>query len=272
MRLESRRFREKERDRKAQFGTYLKPLIVIIFGLMLVFVIRMTLQTQLSLEQEEANVKLLESARSNFQELATCLNVNETYSSSRYLMNISKVEEYNKTYKRREPPCAEDFTYGYTAEIEGICIDGIDISEARQRCNTWTEFGQETSSEGKALRNSVTLTFPAVMRYSENTKGPVRVSITVRDGDLERISSAINEVVDAGQNEATLEFANSQGVCAGSECRGGEPVRPDAVCLEAAEELKCAIVMADEIEPFRLGPGTHLVKIEYSDGEVSISE
>ncbi|MDY6789186.1 MAG: hypothetical protein SVV03_04460, partial [Candidatus Nanohaloarchaea archaeon] len=256
------------KTRKGQFGVYLKPIIVIIFGLLLIFALRTALQTETQLEKSKAAVQLQEAARQDFQQLSECLSVSNKVSGSRYLINISRLKKYSEKFQRREPPCAEDFKYGYTAVVRQKCLRNISIDVGEQQCET-TEFsfGETEGSTPKSLRQDSVLVFPVTLRHTKYTKVPATMSIQIRDGDLERLAGEINQVIKTGKErvgvtEATARYVNEQTVCAGTECEAIKPNRQDSVCLDIAGDPRC-VVTRSNVQPFKLGPGSHLIKIEY---------
>lgn len=111
--------------RAGQFGTYLKPILIILFGVLLVVVISNLLNFRVGLAEEEQSIEFQQQARSDLQRLVSCLSVGSAATGGRYVLNGSKLAAYERRYRLREPPCAEDFRYGYNVTVEQRFLRGV---------------------------------------------------------------------------------------------------------------------------------------------------
>ncbi|MDY6777269.1 MAG: hypothetical protein SVU32_01265, partial [Candidatus Nanohaloarchaea archaeon] len=111
--------------RQGQFSTYLKPLLIVIFAVLLLFVVQNILGFQTNVRQQESRANFFQQIRTDYQKLINCLSVNDTLAGNNILLNQSKLITYEKQYRRREPPCAEDFQYGYNVTVTQNFLQGI---------------------------------------------------------------------------------------------------------------------------------------------------
>ncbi len=105
-------------DRPGQFGTYLKPVLVIMFGILLILLIQSVLNFQTGVQESETRLDFQQQARQDFQRLTDCLRVRSGVSGGRVLLNQTKLARFERDYRFREPPCAEDFRYGYNVTVK----------------------------------------------------------------------------------------------------------------------------------------------------------
>ncbi len=118
------------KTRKAQFSTYLKPIIGIIFVLLLIMVVQQVLTFQVSSEQQEREVEFVQNLPKTFQQIASCLQADQA-AGNRYLLSSDMLEQYGTNYNGREPPCAEDFQYGYNVTVtpDPILLNSSEVSD-----------------------------------------------------------------------------------------------------------------------------------------------
>lgn len=102
-------------DRVGQVSTYIKPLMLIIIVVLFLFLISTLLDFRVGLEEQSQQIDFYEESRQNFQKITNCLLTEGAASNQR--LNISELLEFDRTYLYREPPCAEDFQYGYEAVV-----------------------------------------------------------------------------------------------------------------------------------------------------------
>ena len=239
--------------RKAQFSTYLKPIIVIIFALLLIFLLQRVLSFQMFVDEEVERADFMDSINTNFIGITRCLRVDDP--TALYTLDSDELFLYNNTYENREPPCAEDFNYGYSVRVEHECLDDIgDLPSGECEPEVY-EFGALEGSTGSSLHGKLSTSFPVNIEIDEEEglRVPGELEITMRDGDLEELAGKLNRVVE-NQGEETVRFDTEQRICSSGNkiCIGQEEN-----CIELRENLE---------SDFTLSPGSYYLEIDYTLG------
>ena len=242
-----------ETDRKGQFSTYLKPVLVIVFGFLMILVVQQILGFQISLGEEEASIDFVSQVRRNFQKVSHCTRF-EGEDGGRYVLSSGILENYQDNYQRREPPCAEDFDYGYSVEVETRC----DLLNTGADCQDISySFGELEGSDGRSLENSVTLTYPVLLRKSGNNM-PAEMEIRMRDGELETLAGGFNKVLKKGDElgdfNMTFSFVNDKRYCTSG----------DLVCT--GDSTDNCVKLREDVPPLSVEPGSHIIRFRYSNG------
>ncbi len=113
--------------RRGQLGTYLKPLLVLLFMVLLVFLFVEVMNFQTDLKQDRSEINFQQEVRHNMQDVVDCLRVDPEHSGSSFVLNRSKLEAFEQQYRLREPPCAEDMQYGYEVTVEEMFLAELKI-------------------------------------------------------------------------------------------------------------------------------------------------
>ena len=250
-----------KRFRKGQFSTYLKPMIVIIFALLLIFLLHRVLDFQMFVDEGVERADFMESMNTNFISITRCLRVEEP--TALYTLDSEKLHDYNDTYRIKEPSCAEDFKYGYSVKIEHNCLENIEDLSAGTCEPEKFHFGAIESSTGPSLSSTITTTFPVTIHIKEGLRVPGSMEIELRDGDLEELAGTINRIIERSENQdtdvhETVRYSNEQEICSEN----------DKVCLKT--NMNC-IKLREELESgFSLSPGSYYLDIAYENGELRV--
>ncbi|MFB6180831.1 MAG: VWA domain-containing protein [Candidatus Nanohalobium sp.] len=110
--------------RKAQFSTFLKPIIILIFSSLLIALLAISLNFNLGLSEDKEEIRLQSQPTDTFQELANCLST-KTEDNGAYVLNQTLLAEMERKYRYREPECAENYRYGYEVEISQNFVTGL---------------------------------------------------------------------------------------------------------------------------------------------------
>lgn len=111
-------------SQKGQFSTFMKPIIVIIFGLLLISLLTTSLNFNLGLAEERSSTQFQETPGEVFSDMASCLSVNERVSGGSYVLNQTKLERMERSFNYREPLCGESFRYGYEVNVKQNFMQG----------------------------------------------------------------------------------------------------------------------------------------------------
>lgn len=249
--------------RKGQFTTYLKPVIVIIFALLLIFLVQRVLSFQIFVEDEESRAEFLQGFNTNFERISACLSPEN--SSSLYTLDSEKLEEYDNIPYNKEPRCAEDFRFGYYVEVEHSCLEEVD-SDVSIPCSPGTfSFGISEGSTVSSVRSELTTTYPVNIKIEEDLKVPGTLELTMVDGDLEEITGILNRAALLGKKseheyDETKSFSTEQRICTDN----------DQVCIGA--DGTCTDLRG-EVEDFTLTPGNYVLGLQYDEvsGKVVVS-
>jgi hypothetical protein len=110
---------------KGQFSTYLKPIVLIMFAILVVLSVNNVLQIRADMQQESEQIDFRQEARKDVQKIVECLKVNKTLSGNSYILNQSRMTAFHLNYSRQEPPCAEDLQYGYNVTVRQNFLHGV---------------------------------------------------------------------------------------------------------------------------------------------------
>ncbi len=122
--------KEREGGRRGQFTAYIKPVMVLLFMILLVFLFVEVMNFQTDLEQERSEVQFQQEVRRDVQKLVDCLRVDDELSGSSFVLNASKLERFEQQYRLREPPCAEDMQYGYNVTVRESFLGAREVRRA----------------------------------------------------------------------------------------------------------------------------------------------
>ncbi|MFB6174642.1 MAG: hypothetical protein ABEJ87_01555, partial [Candidatus Nanohalobium sp.] len=115
--------------RKGQFSTFLKPIVIMVFGVLLISLLTTSLNFNLGLQQERSSIKFQSTPSQIFTDVANCLSVNDPLSGGSYLLSQEKLENMEKKYNFREPECAESFRYGYEVSVKQSFLRSVKIAD-----------------------------------------------------------------------------------------------------------------------------------------------
>ena len=110
---------------KGQYSTFMKPILIMIFGGLLMSLLMSSLNFNIGVTQDRSQIEFQASPSEDFSAVANCLAVDEPVSGSDYLLNQSKLERIDRNYNLREPECAENFVNGYEVSIEQQYLRGV---------------------------------------------------------------------------------------------------------------------------------------------------
>lgn len=113
------------RTLKGQYSTFMKPIIIMIFGGLLMSLLMSSLNFNIGVTQDRSQIEFQASPSEDFTAVANCLSVDEGVSGSDFLLNQSKLERMDRNYNLREPECAENFVNGYEVTVEQRYLKGI---------------------------------------------------------------------------------------------------------------------------------------------------
>ena len=221
------------RSRTGQFSTYLKPILILIFGVLLVMVVNSLLNFQTGLSQQEASVEFQSSGLDDFERLSTCLSVNKTSSQSSYLLNKTTISHFEREYPYREPDCAENFAQGYEATITQQFMQGISPEKTVDQLDIVLVIDDSGSMCGSKLQEAQN----AAKSFIDTTDSGTRIGVVSfsNGGSLDH---------DLSENEASLDSAiDSMSACGGTNIAAGINAGRGASWREDA--VKGMIVMTD---------------------------
>lgn len=97
---------------------------MIIFVVLFLFLLSSVFNFQGGVQQEELETSFRQEAQRDLQRLSNCLRVYDDANTNSQQINLSKLEEFERNYTHQEPPCAEDFQFGYEARVQERFITG----------------------------------------------------------------------------------------------------------------------------------------------------
>lgn len=116
--------------RKGQFSTLLKPVVLIVFTLLIVWVLTSSTGFRIGLLQDQQEAEFDSRPSKVFTDVSGCLSVDDSVSGGSYTLNQSKLEMAERRYQLREPPCAESFRNGYSVLVEQGTTNSVSPTES----------------------------------------------------------------------------------------------------------------------------------------------
>lgn len=115
------------RAMKGQYSTFMKPILILIFGGLLMSLLISSLNFNIGVTQDRSQIEFQSSPSEDFTSVANCLSVDKGISGGNYLLNQSKLEKMDRGYRLREPECAENFMYGYEVEVSQTYLRSVEV-------------------------------------------------------------------------------------------------------------------------------------------------
>jgi Mg-chelatase subunit ChlD len=116
---------------KGQYSTFMKPILVMIFGMLLVSILTSTLGFNIGLQQDRQSTEFQSSPVEVFSDISSCMSVKDTVSASDTVLNQTKLEQMEMKYLSREPECAQMFGSGYSVSVKQDFMKGVQTSRRR---------------------------------------------------------------------------------------------------------------------------------------------
>ena len=141
------------------------------------------------------------------------------------IVDLKKLDEFSEKYEEIEPDCARNYDFGWRVTVEEV------NGESFNGGKTWS-FGARDFSKGKAMKNKVEFWIPVAIRHSVNEVNVGRMSITLVDGELEKIAGFLDWSCKMGMlgkmsssstdvqisSPITYDRSNNY-LCSGNACR-----------------------------------------------------
>lgn len=225
--------------RRGQFSTYLKPILILIFGVLLVMVVNSLLNFQTGLAQQEASVDFRSGGLDDFERVSTCLSVNSTSSQSSYLLNKSKIQQFERQYPYREPGCAENYRFGYEATITQEFMQGISPTKTVDQLDIVLVIDTSGSMGDGSCNGKIAEVREAAKSFVDTIDSGTQVGIV----DFDSSASVIKDLTD---NKDALKN-QIDGLCdsGGTDIRAG--INAGRTVSWRSETVKGMIVMTDGV-------------------------
>lgn len=233
-------------ERKGQLSVYVKPLVIAAFIFIFALVIYNMVRFNLGVVTQANRIKADLSGRTIYLNIVRCLAQNR--SSYPYVLNISKLEKYNNSYRNKNPPCIKEYRYGWNTTVKLF------------RNNKSWSFGQFGSSMGDSLERERLVSFPIAIRKNPYEVHSGKVYIQYREGDLETVAGSINEVYDIGKSEGKADKDLMIKIDNPLSYKGNK------VCSRSTKE-SCVQVRGKAVENISFKPGEYSIDIVYSSGK-----
>jgi len=179
-----------EKKMKGQLTYVMKPLTLVSIIILLVLLLY-SINTYKGRERiAEKTLDLTSMATNILLILANsedCLayRVPATQGAYANIVDSKKLDEFSEKYSEIEPDCARNHDFGWRVEVEEV--SGESFSGGK----TWS-FGARDFSTGKAMRNKIEFWMPVAIRHSVSEVNVGRMSITLVDGELEKIAGFLD--------------------------------------------------------------------------------
>jgi len=237
---------------KGQLSYIIKPMTLVITIVLLVFLLQTLYTNKVRERTVEKNLDIVSTATNILLILANseeCLAYDDSLIITKAnILDIEKIESFNSNYQDIEPECARNYDFGWRVKIEQI--NKNNIVERK-----W-EFGADSFSDDKLVKNQVEFWIPVAIRYSENDVRLGKMNIKLVDGELEKLAGFFDWSCKMGKmnrmSSLTTEIMISQPatyengkLCFGQYCR----------------KLLCELIYFDGLD----SEGTHELTVNYQE-------
>lgn len=113
---------------KGQYSTFMKPILVMIFGMLLLSILTSTLNFNLGLQQDRQATEFQSTPVEVFSDISSCLSVEDSISASSTVLNQSLLEEMDMKYNSRKPECASIYSSGYEVSVQQDFLKSVEVN------------------------------------------------------------------------------------------------------------------------------------------------
>lgn len=193
---------------KAQTSLLTKGIYIILVMVTIVLVLNRISSVSLLSAEQDRSLREKSKAMSMLEILAgnsNCLAYEERGSAEGEILDLSshkildkvKLDGFSSSFPDIQPDCARDFVSGYRIDVETFPVDIRSVYGKNEMTvsfpkMSWT-FGDQEFSEDEALQQAVSVSIPIVVFVDEKTFIPGKMTITMVDGELEKIRGFIDK-------------------------------------------------------------------------------
>lgn len=238
--------------------------------LLLVF-LYMSINSATSNERKtQKNLDLVNSATNTLLILANsrdCVAYKSSITDGLYanVVDVEKLKEFSEKYAKVEPECARSYDFGWRVKINEIDRDNPEnIVEA------WGfgayQFEDPNKDNKKGFRNSIEVSMPVAIRYSEKDVRTGNMRILIVDGEMEKIAGTLDWTCEMMKmkrlNSLSVSILTSYGLKYNKTSNLLCSDAKTAVC----KVMSCPINFVKNMD----SPGEYSLSIKYDNGELVV--
>ena len=186
--------------RKGQYSTFMKPILVLIFGGLLMSLLVSSINFNLGLSEDRSQVRFQSSPKDVHSELVNCVS-----SEGGDSMNQTVLEELERTNKLSQPECASNYELGYSASVKQEFIDPLEPQDEEIDKIEIAFVLDDTASMDVAI-NGVKNN---IRNFGENTGDSEAAIVTFKDSGDVNVDQKFTE--DTSSIESTLTGITASG-------------------------------------------------------------
>ncbi|MBI2674946.1 MAG: hypothetical protein HYX24_00685 [Candidatus Aenigmarchaeota archaeon] len=243
-----------------------RPILLVMTIVVLIFLLSSVWSGQTEQKKQKADLSLRSFAINILEILVSsedCLALKADYDKSAYAFVISReqVESFARDYGSIEPPCAHNYRYGYRVTVTEFCKPYVDAWKRKTRtsvpeeCEKPWEFGSKEFTPPeltKAYYSKVESSIPVGIFFGKQNIRVGRISISLVDGELERLAGAINEACFLS-TKGIKEMSQDIDITAKASFDGRR------VCIDFGTEMPCKQLLCS-VESRELAKGSYRLK------------
>jgi len=255
---------------RGKMSFLMKGIYFIIILVVISIVINQIISMNLISVRELESINLRDRSRNILETLTgnkNCLAYEEVGSvegkdvllNSHKIIDLNKLEEFSSNFDELEPDCVRDFNFGYRVKVKTFPVNistlGPETINIEIESDIWT-FGDREFSEDESLEEMIRVSIPVVVRYDQSAFLPGMMSITLVNGELERLAGFIEESCFT-EKESTLTLHLNYPV----ELKGNK------ICMKFKSGDKCQKLACEKTIEFHEieRPGNYKFYSRYED-------
>lgn len=255
---------------KGQLSYIIKPMSLLMIILLLVF-LYMSINSATSNEKKtQKNLDLVNSATNTLLILANsrdCVAYKSSITDGLYanVVDVEKLKEFSEKYAKVEPECARSYDFGWRVKI-----NEIDRDNPENFVETWSfgayQFEDPNKDNKKGFRNSIEVSMPVAIRYSEKDVRTGNMRILIVDGEMEKIAGTLDWTCEMMKmkrlNSLSVSILTSYGLKYNKTSNLLCSDAKTAVC----KVMSCPINFVKNMN----SPGEYSLSIKYDNGELVV--
>jgi hypothetical protein len=251
---------------KGQLSYIIKPITLVMIIVLLFLLYQSLSETSAKEKDAQKSLNTISGTTDVLLVLANspdCLAY-RTITESLYsnVLDINKLDEFSKKYESIEPECARSYEFGWRATVYEVGRNSLPMGA------NWT-FGTKEFSTGDALKDTVVLSMPVAIRYSQKTISPGKIEVKFVDGELEKIAGFIDWSCELGKRNRPAQSSFSVYLHGTMSYNAVD----NTLCLtpSGSNKVSCRQMICQLDFSGLKSPGEHMLSLSYSNGRIVIA-
>lgn len=247
---------------KGQMSYIIKPITLVLI-IALLIVLYSSINSSVARERKaRQTLNLVNAANNILLVLANskdCLAFRSIAASGLYanIVDVNKLNEFSSKYSDVEPECARSYDFGWR-----VNVTEISRMHPEQAAKAW-EFGakQFEDENDKSFRNSIEVSMPIAIRYGDRDVRPGLMTVTVVDGELEKIAGMFDWTCQMMKADRLKSFSVTIHTSHGITYDKGN----DEICFLTKDRI-CKVMSCPLDFKELKSSGDYILTIKYNNG------